>query len=63
MAKCQYTDESLNIGFAFITEHGIVTAQCVICGEAMSNESLKQNKLKRHLEAKQHFRWKRPELL
>jgi hypothetical protein len=52
VAKRQYKDEYLDTGFRFIAEREIVKAQCVICGEVLSTESLKQNKLKRHLEAK-----------
>ena len=52
MAKRQYKDEYLNLGFTYITHQGVLKPQCVICGEVLSNESFKQNKLKRHLEGK-----------
>ena len=52
MTKRLYKDEYLNLGFTYISQHGIIKPQCVICAEVLSNESFKHNKLKRHLEAK-----------
>ncbi|XP_068205434.1 zinc finger BED domain-containing protein 5-like [Palaemon carinicauda] len=52
MAKRQYKDEYLNLGFTRITHQGVLKPQCVICREILSNESFKQNKLRRHLEGK-----------
>ena len=52
MAKRLYKDEYLNLGFAYISQHGIIKPQCVVCAEVLSNESFKHNKLKRHLESK-----------
>src|SRR5215469_84174 len=52
MAKREYKDEFLKVGFTFIKDKGTVRPQCVVCYEVLSNESLKLNKLKRHLETK-----------
>lgn len=52
MATCQCKVEFFDPGFTFITEREVVKPQCVICGDVLSNESLKQSELKRHLEAK-----------
>ena len=52
MTKRLYKDEYLNLGFTYISQHGIIKLQCVICAKVLSNESFKHNKLKRHLEAR-----------
>ena len=52
MAKRPYKEEFLDLGFMHITARGIIKLQCVICGEDLSNESFKENKLRRHLEGK-----------
>lgn len=52
MAKRSYKDAFLDFGFTNIVDHGIIKPQCVICCEVLSNESLKSNKLKRHLTSK-----------
>lgn len=44
--KRTYNSEFLNLGFTHLTHQG------VICGEVLSNESFKKNKLTRHLESK-----------
>ncbi|XP_068204583.1 SCAN domain-containing protein 3-like [Palaemon carinicauda] len=52
MAKRSYKDAFLDFGFTNIVDHGIIKPQCVICCEVLSNESMKSNKLKRHLTSK-----------
>ena len=51
-AKRKYKPEYLNYGFTYLVDKGIVKPQCVICNEVLSNESFKDNKLKRHLQTK-----------
>jgi len=46
--KRKYKPEYLNYGFADLVDKGIVKPLCVSCGEVLSNESFKDNKLKRH---------------
>ena len=50
--KRKYKPEYLNYGFTYLFDKDIVKPQCVICSEVLSNESLKDNKLKRHLNTK-----------
>ncbi|XP_069083619.1 zinc finger BED domain-containing protein 5-like [Pleurodeles waltl] len=45
-----YDTSYLNFGFTCITINGEIRPQCVVCGMTLANESLKPNKLKRHLE-------------
>jgi hypothetical protein len=52
MAKRSYNEAFLNFGFTHISDRGTVKPQCVLCCEVLSNESMKANKLKRHLETK-----------
>ena len=52
MTKRSYNQESLDLGFTFITDRGAVKHQCVPYHEVLSKEFLKKNKLKRHLETK-----------
>ena len=52
MTKRVYKDTFIDIGFTCITTQGVSKPQCVICGEVLSNESMKANKLKRHLDTK-----------
>ena len=52
MTKRLYKDEYLNLGFTYISQHGIIKPQCVICAKVLSNKSFKHNKRKRHLEVK-----------
>ncbi len=52
MTKRQYKDAFLNLGFTCIIDHGVERPQCVICAQVLSNESLKENKLRRHLHGK-----------
>ncbi|XP_077966629.1 zinc finger BED domain-containing protein 5-like [Styela clava] len=42
----------LEFGFTSINDHGVAKPQCVLCYAVLSNESLKENKLKRHFETK-----------
>ena len=42
----------MDLGFTSIEDHGAEKPQCVLCYKVLSNESLKKNKLKRHLETK-----------
>lgn len=52
MSKRSYKDAFLRLGFTSIVDRGVEKPQCVICSEVLSNESLKENKLKRHLQSK-----------
>ncbi len=52
MAKRSYKQAFLDVGFTSISDRGSVKPQCVLCFEVLSNESLKENKLKRHLATK-----------
>ena len=50
MSKRSYKSAFLKHGFTCIRgEGGIEKPQCVLCFQVLSNESLKENKLKRHL--------------
>lgn len=45
-----YKDDFLKIGFTEIKDRsGVVRPQCICCLQILSNESLKENKLKRHM--------------
>jgi len=45
-----YKDNFLKFGFTEIKgRSGLVRPQCVFCIQVLSNESMKENKLKRHL--------------
>ena len=50
--KRVYKEEFLGTGFTCLIDHGTEKPQCVVCGEVLSHESLKENKLKRHLQGK-----------
>ena len=52
MSKYSYKQEFLDLGFTSIKDRGAEKPQCVLCYKVLSNESLKKNKLKRHLETK-----------
>lgn len=52
MAKRSYKAAFLDIGFTCLTDKGIVRPQCVVCHDVLSNEALKESKLKRHLATK-----------
>jgi zinc finger BED domain-containing protein 5/7/8/9 len=47
-----FQTDFIKLGFTSISEKGEDRPQCVICAQVLSNESLKLNKLKRHLETK-----------
>ena len=47
-----YYDKFIELGFFYLTDRGIQKPQCVICYEVLSNESMKHNKLQRHLSSK-----------
>uniref|UniRef100_A0A8C8IKV7 Transposase n=1 Tax=Oncorhynchus tshawytscha TaxID=74940 RepID=A0A8C8IKV7_ONCTS len=47
--KRKYSDEFLSLGFVQALRNNEDCPQCVFCGEVLSNESLKTNKLKRHV--------------
>lgn len=53
-SRRKYSEGYLAFGFSFNEQDGVILPQCVVCGELLSNESLKPCKLKRHLETK-HF--------
>jgi hypothetical protein len=40
------------MGFFVLTEDGEDIPQCVLCGEMLSNKSMKPSKLRRHFETK-----------
>jgi hypothetical protein len=50
MAKWQNKEELLNLWFMCFTDHGVDKPQCVTCGQVMSTESAKPNKLEQHFE-------------
>ena len=52
MGKYSYKQEYLDLGFTSIKDHVAEKLQRVVCYKALSHESLKKNKLKRHLETK-----------
>ncbi|KAI6647160.1 Zinc finger BED domain-containing protein 5-like [Oopsacas minuta] len=47
-----YHDKFIELGFFYVTDRGVQKPQCVICYEVLSNESMKHNKLQRHLSSK-----------
>ena len=47
-----YQDKFIELGLYCVTNRGVKNPQCVICYEVLSNESMKQNKLQRHLSSK-----------
>ena len=52
MSKYSYKQEFLDLGFTSIKDHSVEKSQYVLCYKVLSNESLKKNKLKRHLKTK-----------
>ncbi|XP_075833987.1 protein FAM200C-like isoform X1 [Microtus pennsylvanicus] len=48
----RYSEEFLRYGFTSKTTAGVEKPQCVICGDVLSAESMKPNKLKRHFDSK-----------
>ncbi len=53
-------DIYLSLGFKCILIGGTKLPQCVICLKTLSSESLKPNKLKRHLETNHNLLSKKP---
>jgi hypothetical protein len=47
-----YQESFLTVGFTFSGSEDEPLPQCVLCGQVLANESMKFNKLKRHLETK-----------
>ena len=47
-----YQDKFIELGFYYVTDRGVQIPQCVICYEVLSSESMKRNKLQRHLSSK-----------
>ena len=52
MTKRSYKQEFLDLEFTFINDCGAIKVQCALSYKVLSNESLKKNKLKRHLATK-----------
>ncbi|KAL6046540.1 hypothetical protein STEG23_018200 [Scotinomys teguina] len=50
--KRRYSEDFLQYGFTSKLTAGIEKPQCVICGDVLSAESMKPNKLKRHFDSK-----------
>ncbi|XP_052611518.1 protein ZBED8-like isoform X1 [Peromyscus californicus insignis] len=50
--KRRYSEDFLQYGFTSKVTAGIEKPQCVICGDVLSAESMKPNKLKRHFDSK-----------
>ena len=46
-----YNDDYLKLGFTLVEVNGEVRPQCVVCLEVLAHSSLKEAKLRRHLEA------------
>ena len=46
-----YSDDYMTYGFTSIIVRGVEQPQCVICMKVLPSESMKPNKMKRHLEA------------
>ena len=51
MSKRNYKSEFLKYGFTCIHTQGVEKPQCVLCSQVLLNESLKENKFKRHLDS------------
>ena len=50
--KRKYMDSYIEYGFTVVRNSGIEKAQCVICCDMLSGESMKPSKLERHLETR-----------
>jgi hypothetical protein len=48
----KYFPSYLQMGFSVLNKDGEDRPQCVLCGEVLSDESMKPSKLIRHLETK-----------
>ena len=49
--KRKYCNDFIDIGFTSIMVRGVEQPQCVICMKVLAPESMKPNKMRRHLEA------------
>ena len=58
--KRKYNEEYLQYGFTDAAENGQVVPQCVICFEKLSNDALRPNRLKRHLQTKHPLHQTKP---
>ena len=58
--KRKYNEEYLQYGFTEAAENGQVVPQCVICFEKLSNDALRPNRLKRHLQTKHPLHQTKP---
>ncbi|XP_068208412.1 protein FAM200B-like [Palaemon carinicauda] len=54
----KYMKDYINLGLTYILSAGKEKHQCVVCSDVLSEESMKSNKLRRHLELK-HPKFKR----
>jgi hypothetical protein len=48
----KYSEEYLSYGFSFVTIDNVPRPECVVCGEVLSNGSMKPSLLNRHLQTK-----------
>ena len=58
--KRKYNEEYLQNGFTDAAVNGQVVPQCVICFEKLSNDALRPNRLKRHLQTKHPLHQTKP---
>ena len=58
--KRKFNEEYLQYGFTDATVNGQVVPQCVICFEKLSNDALRPNRLKRHLQTKHPLHQTKP---
>ena len=58
--KRKYNEEYLQNGFSDAAVNGQVVPQCVICFEKLSNDALRPNRLKRHLQTKHPLHQTKP---
>ncbi|XP_064416538.1 zinc finger BED domain-containing protein 5-like [Latimeria chalumnae] len=60
--RCKYDEKYIEMGFTWTGADEYPQPQCVLCGEVLSNNSLKPSLLRRHLETKhEHHKDKPPE--
>ena len=58
--KRKYNEEYLQYGFTDAAVNGQVVPQCVICFEKLSNDALRPNRLKCHLQTKHPLHQTKP---
>ena len=58
--KRKYNEEYLQNGFTDAAVNGQVVPQCAICFEKLSNDALRPNRLKRHLQTKHSLHQTKP---